>query len=203
MATPLSCICWTGDTMTESISNKLAGHVLRASRVQGVEAARCVMAIEMYANEAPWMYGALRTYMERHPEQLPDVSFLRQPGNGRKAGEFGILTTNGSKREMAQMLTMMIDARRFAIHPQFACENMDPLERYKMCKNLCEQLFNYERVIQKRVGNVFAEPTIVYSGKRHGPDDIAICVQLSTLAQFRHRSDLVRDSRPTIHQRLA
>jgi hypothetical protein len=188
--------------MTEAITNKLAGHVLRASRVSGLHEARCVLAIEMYANEAPWMYGALHTYMKRHPERLPDVSFLRQPGQGRRAGELGILTTNGSKREMSQMLAMMIDERRFAIHPDFACAENDPIKRYKMCEQLCDQLVNYERVITKKVGNVFADPTIIYSGKRHGPDDIAICVQLSTLAQFRHRSDLVRDNRPTGLQRL-
>ena len=47
------------------------------------------------------------------------------------------------------------------------------------------QLANYERVIEQRVGNAFADPKIFYSGKRHGPDDLAICVQLNVLAHHR------------------
>lgn len=163
----------------------------------GLQNAVCVLAIESnFGNDADWVHSALQTYDERYPNALPRMHFLREDtGAGRRAGTIGILTTDQTKANMARMLELAVDNRRLAFHPDFTTAISTPKSRHEMRKTLVTQLCNFERIVEQRVGNTFAQPRIIHTGKRHGADDLAICMQLNVLAHDRYRREEQRLAR--------
>jgi hypothetical protein len=183
----LTVVC-TGQYKTEVVTRKLAAHIEGVARIRGFDSARCVLAIEAnFANEAEWVERALTRYRADNPGTMPPLEFLREEtGAGRRSGCIGVLTTDETKADMARMLQMAVDSHRFAFHPAFFTADNTPDGRHKMRKAITTQLSNYERIIQPRVGNPHAPPTIVFSGKQHGPDDLAICAQINVLGHNRY-----------------
>ena len=54
-----------------------------------------------------------------------------------------------------------------------------------MRTKLVDQLCHYERKIRRRANDPDAQVRISYSGKSHGLDDLAMCVQINTVAYAR------------------
>lgn len=83
---------------------------------------------------------------------------------GRKPGTY---TSNALKRDAMEVTRALLDAGSIRIVDQLVCD--DP----KLLEELPKQLINFERVVKVTTSANFAS-SIEYTGKHHGPDDIAM-----------------------------
>jgi hypothetical protein len=54
-----------------------------------------------------------------------------------------------------------------------------------MRTRIITQLCNYERKLKFPANDIDATPKVRYSGKSHGPDDLAMCMQINAIAYVR------------------
>lgn len=83
---------------------------------------------------------------------------------GRKPGTY---TSNNLKREAMEVTRALLDAGAIRIFDQLVCD--DP----KLMNELPKQLINFERLVRVTTSANLAS-TVEYTGKHHGPDDIAM-----------------------------
>lgn len=155
----------------------LLDHIEAVRNIRGLERSYAVIAIESnLANEslhhsAFLMNFGLRNYVVM-AEDAPMAS-------GSGAG-YGIRTTAGSKRTMAMILNTYIQGKRLYFHEQMAVTNPRK-SRDDMRAMIFRQLANYQRIVEEPKAPTFKRKEF-YHGKNAGPDDLAICVQLSIFA---------------------
>lgn len=107
---------------------------------------------------------------KRALEHLPGVKFYVD----QKAERVGVLTTEGVKHAMVQLVNVMLSENRLHVLKPLIAE--DPVS---MRNKLREQLNTYSYQVKLAV-NTFQKDRIALSGKVGGcKDDICICFQLA------------------------
>lgn len=94
---------------------------------------------------------------------------------GRKPGTY---TSNKLKQEAMEVTRALLDARSIRILDQLVCDDTKLLAEFQ------KQMVNFERRVKITTSANFAS-TIEYTGKHHGPDDIAMTFLRNVYDQHR------------------
>lgn len=163
----------------------LVDHIRAVRNIRGMERALAVIAVESnLANESLHHAGFLMNSGLRNYVMMAEDAPMAV---GSSAG-YGIRTTAGTKRTMVMILNTYIQGKRLFFHEQMAVTN--PRKSKEAMRTMVfRQLANYQRIVEEPKAPTFKRKEF-FHGKNAGPDDLALCVQLSIFAynNFFHNS---------------
>ena len=155
----------------------LVDHIRAVRSIRGMERALAVIAVESnLANESLHHAGFLKSSGLRNYVVMAEDAPIAV-----SSASYGIRTTAGTKRTMVMILNSFIHGKRLFFHKRMAVTN-PAKSRNDMRKMIFRQLANYQRIVEEPKAPSFKRKEF-FHGKNAGPDDLAICVQLSIFAQ--------------------
>lgn len=175
---------FSGDDRAEEQAVRIAKHVAGVRKMRGFGQAVCVMGIENNLGESVWNISNNVERIRASFSGLPHIVYLREPRND----QLGIRMTDVLKPNMAKILAHRVQSRRFCFHRRFFTLS-DPNPHAVRAK-LIGQLLNYERKLKRHPNDPDAAIRVRYSGKSHGLDDLAMCVQINCVTFSRHQQQI-------------
>jgi hypothetical protein len=154
-------------------------HITSVRQLRGFESATAVVCVESnLANEAMHHEAFLKS------EGLSNLCVLRENRNGTP----GILSTNASKRTMAQYADSLLMAGLVSFHAKFvSVTSPKKMNADRVREAFIDQMLGYQRIIIPP-NNVYGEAKEKYTGKGSGKDDLAIAFQLCLQSEFYFRT---------------
>lgn len=172
---------YTSDTRAQEQALLIAKHLIRVQRLPRFEAATCVMGIENNLGESVWNVQKNLEELRSIYANIPKVHYIRK--TARSDSQLGVLMTAPLKANMARIMQHRIAAKRLCFHERFF--SLTAPSAYAMRAKLVTQMTNYERKIKRSATDPDAQPRIRYSGKSHGLDDLAMCLQINAIVYCR------------------
>lgn len=155
----------------------LVDHIQAVRNIRGLERALAVIAVESnLANESLHHEAHVKICGLRNYVMMAEDAPMAV---GSSAG-YGIRTTAGTKRTMVMILNTFIQGKRLYFHEQMVVTNPQK-SRDQMRAMVFRQLANYQRIVEEPKAPTFKRREF-FHGKNAGPDDLALCVQLSIFA---------------------
>lgn len=153
----------------------LESHIRKLKNDEQFVTSNIILAIENnYGNDA------IFHQMHFKEKNIPNVIVMKEGHTSWGTTDWGIRTTNASKMTCAIALNFFVEESAVYFYDKMVVTNPKKTRR-TMIEDLHTQLINFTQETEIST-DIAKKPKIKFSGKRHGPDDLAMMLQMNVYA---------------------